>query len=56
MNRTWLGIDAGTSAVAALLAPLLGWDADRQARVVSAFRAEVECDRAGLATEPASAS
>jgi glycerol-3-phosphate dehydrogenase len=56
-RRTHLAIerpDAGlpaAPAVAALLAPLLGWDADRQAREVAAYRAEVERDRAGLATD-----
>jgi glycerol-3-phosphate dehydrogenase len=56
-RRTHLAIerpDAGLSAapaVAALLAPLLGWDADRQAREVAAHRAAVERDRAGLAVE-----
>jgi glycerol-3-phosphate dehydrogenase len=57
-RRTHLAIeraDAGLAAapdVAALLAPLLGWDADRQAREVTAYRAEVERDRAGLAVTP----
>ena len=60
-RRTHLAIertDAGLPAaptVAALLAPLLGWDADRQAREVAAYRAEVERDRAGLAAERATA-
>jgi glycerol-3-phosphate dehydrogenase len=45
-----------TPAVAALLARLLGWDAERQAREVSAYRADVERDRACLASERASAS
>ncbi|GAA0943557.1 glycerol-3-phosphate dehydrogenase/oxidase [Pseudonocardia zijingensis] len=54
-RRTHLAIertDGGLSAapaVAALLAPLLGWDADRQAAEVAAYREEVERDRAGLA-------
>jgi glycerol-3-phosphate dehydrogenase len=56
-RRTHLAIertDAGlpvAPAVAALLAPVLGWDDDRQAREVAAYRAEVERDRAGLAAE-----
>jgi glycerol-3-phosphate dehydrogenase len=56
-RRTHLAIertDAGLPAaptVAALLARLLGWDADRQAQEVAAYRAEVERDRAGLAPE-----
>jgi glycerol-3-phosphate dehydrogenase len=60
-RRTHLAIeraDAGlpaAPAVAALLAPLLEWDADRQVREVAAYRAEVERDRAGLAPEPAEA-
>lgn len=54
-RRTHLAIErtdgglAAAPAVAALIAPLLGWDADRQAREVAAHRAEVERDRAGLA-------
>jgi glycerol-3-phosphate dehydrogenase len=55
IERTDAGLPAAP-AVAALLAPLLGWDADRQARDVAAYRAEVERDRAGLAVEPAGAS
>ncbi|TQM13951.1 glycerol-3-phosphate dehydrogenase/oxidase [Pseudonocardia kunmingensis] len=61
-RRTHLAIerpDAGlpaAPAVAALLAPLLGWDADRQAREVAAYRAEVERDRAGLADDGATAA
>ncbi|TWF74718.1 glycerol-3-phosphate dehydrogenase [Pseudonocardia hierapolitana] len=53
IERTDAGLPAA-SAVAALLAPLLGWDDDRQAREVAAYRAEVERDRAGLATAPSS--
>jgi glycerol-3-phosphate dehydrogenase len=54
-RRTHLAIERtdaalpAAPAVAALLAPLLGWDDDRQAREVAAYRAEVERDRAGLA-------
>ncbi|WP_281424749.1 glycerol-3-phosphate dehydrogenase C-terminal domain-containing protein, partial [Pseudonocardia nigra] len=54
-RRTHLAIerpDGGTAAapaVAALVAPLLGWDAERQAREVAEYRAEVERDRAALA-------
>jgi glycerol-3-phosphate dehydrogenase len=54
-RRTHLAIErpdgavGAAPAVAALLAPLLDWDADRQAREVAAYRAEVERDRAGLA-------
>jgi glycerol-3-phosphate dehydrogenase len=57
-RRTHLAIeraDAGLQAapaVAALLAPLLGWDADRQALEVAAYRAEVDRDRAGLTADP----
>jgi glycerol-3-phosphate dehydrogenase len=53
-RRTHLAIErtdgglAAAPAVATLLAPLLGWDADRQAREVAAYRSEVERDRAGL--------
>jgi glycerol-3-phosphate dehydrogenase len=53
IERTDAGLPAAP-AVAALLAPLLGWDADRQAREVAAYRAEVERDRAGLAPVPRS--
>ncbi|MHA6621158.1 glycerol-3-phosphate dehydrogenase/oxidase [Pseudonocardia sp. DLS-67] len=48
IERTDAGLPAAP-AVAALLAPLLGWDADRQAREVAGYRNEVERDRAGLA-------
>jgi glycerol-3-phosphate dehydrogenase len=51
IDRTDAGLPAAP-AVAGLLAPLLGWDADRQAREVAAYRAEVERDRAGLTAEP----
>jgi glycerol-3-phosphate dehydrogenase len=50
IERTDAGLPAAP-AVAGLLAALLGWDADRQAREVAAYRAEVERDRAGLAPE-----
>ncbi|MEN3265962.1 glycerol-3-phosphate dehydrogenase/oxidase [Pseudonocardia sp.] len=55
-RRTHLVIertDGGTAAapaVAALLAPLLGWDETRQAREVAEHRAEVERDRTALAS------
>ncbi|HYH31700.1 MAG TPA: glycerol-3-phosphate dehydrogenase/oxidase [Pseudonocardia sp.] len=58
-RRTHLAIerpDAGlpaAPAVATLIAPLLGWDADRQAREVARYRDEVERDRAGLAGDGA---
>jgi glycerol-3-phosphate dehydrogenase len=48
--------DGGTAAapaVAALVAPLLGWDPARQAQEVAAHRAEVERDRAAQAQTPA---
>jgi glycerol-3-phosphate dehydrogenase len=48
IERTDAGLPAA-SAIAALLAPLLGWDADQQTQEVAAYRAEVERDRAGLA-------
>ena len=52
--RTALALDvAGLGVIR--FAPLLGWDADRQAREVAAYRAEVERDRAGLAAERATA-
>jgi glycerol-3-phosphate dehydrogenase len=53
-RRTRLAIEqpdggsAAAPAVAALIAPLLGWDADRQAREVAAHRAEVQRDRTAL--------
>jgi glycerol-3-phosphate dehydrogenase len=50
IERTDAGLPAAP-AVAGLISPLLGWDAHRQAREVAAYRAEVERDRAGLATE-----
>jgi glycerol-3-phosphate dehydrogenase len=50
IERTDAGLPAAP-AVAGLIAPLLGWDADRQAREVAAYRAEVERDRAGLAPQ-----
>jgi glycerol-3-phosphate dehydrogenase len=50
IERTDAGLPAAP-AVAALLAPLLGWESDRQAQEVAAYRAEVERDRAGLAAE-----
>ncbi len=37
------------------IAPVLGWDADRQAREVATYRAEVERDRACLAPQRAGA-
>ena len=53
-RRTHLAIeraDGGTAAapaVAELLAPLLGWDADRQAEQIAVYRAEVARDRAAV--------
>src|SRR5690606_17439401 len=55
IERTDAGLPAAP-AVAALIAPALGWDADRQAREVAAYRAEGERDRAGLGAERAGAS
>jgi glycerol-3-phosphate dehydrogenase len=55
IERTDAGLPAAP-AVAALLAPLLGWDDDRQDREVAAYRAEVERDRAGLASTPTTRS
>ena len=54
IERTDAGLPAAPS-VAALIAPLLGWDADRQAREVATYRAEVERDRACLAPQRAGA-
>jgi glycerol-3-phosphate dehydrogenase len=53
-RRTRLAIeqaDGGSAvapAVAALISPLLGWDAERQAAEVAAHRAEVAADRAAI--------
>jgi glycerol-3-phosphate dehydrogenase len=55
IERTDAGLPAAP-AVAALLAPVLGWDTDQQAREVAAYRAEVERDQAGLSPEPAGSS